>query len=109
MSRVLVASCAVLFSSFTLRAADPKPLWELPATPSPEAPAAPGWLSYSPAGDAIVAVTVRASVGERPDYTFHLRVWDAGTRKERFNAALGAGKSFHWGDSNSRASRRTTR
>ena len=98
MSRVLVASCAVLLSSVAIRAADPKPLWELPSTPTPEPAAAPGWLSYSPSGDSIVAVNVRVSTGERPEYTFHLRVWDAATRRERFNAALGTGKSFHWGD-----------
>jgi WD40 repeat protein len=98
MSRVLLASWVLIVSSAALRAAEPKPLWELASTPSPEPAAAPGWLSYSPAGDAIVAVTIRASAGERPEYTFHLRVWDAATRKERFNAALGSGKSFHWGD-----------
>jgi hypothetical protein len=98
MSRVFLVSCALVLSTVDARAAEPKPLWELASTPGPEPAAAPGWLSYSPTGDAIVAVTVRASAGERPDYHFHLRVWDAATRKERFNAALGAGKSFHWGD-----------
>src|SRR5262245_18775868 len=98
MSRVFAASCAVLLSSIVLQAADPKPAWELASTAAPEASAAPGWLSYSPAGDAIIAVNVRSIAGERPEYTFHLRVWDSATRKERFNAALGAGKSFYWGD-----------
>jgi len=98
MSRVFLVSCALVLPTIATRAAEHKPLWDLPSTPSPEPAAAPGWLSYSPTGDAIVAVTVRASAGERPDYTFHLRVWDAATRKERFNAALGTGKSFHWGD-----------
>src|SRR5262245_13397819 len=98
MARVLFAACVVVLSSLPLRAADPKPIWELPVTPSPEPAASPAWFSYSPDGQAIVAVTVRASGSEAPEYTFHLRVWDAQTRKERYNAGLGSSRSFHWGD-----------
>lgn len=98
MTRVLLASCAVVLSSVPLGAAEAKPLWELPVTPTPEKAATPAWFSYSPDGAAIVVVTVRSTAGAFPEYTFHLRVLDAATRKERFNAALGAGRSFHWGD-----------
>ena len=98
MTRVLFAACVIALSSLPLHAADAKPIWEMPVTPSPEPPAAPAWFSYSPDGQAIVAVTVRATAADSPEYTFHLRVWDASTRKERFNAALGTSRSFHWGD-----------
>jgi WD40 repeat protein len=97
MARVLLTVCAVLLASTAARAADPKPLWEVQANGGEKA-TAPGWLAYSPDGKAIAAVTVHASASYPPDFTYHLRVWDANTRKERFNAPLGNGKSYHWGD-----------
>jgi WD40 repeat protein len=96
MARVVFAACAVLLASALARAADPKPLWELQA--STERGTAPAWLAYSPNGKAVVAVTVRETGAAPPQYSYHLRVWDAETRKERFNADLGTGKAYHWGD-----------
>jgi WD40 repeat protein len=98
MTRVWLAVGAVVLLSLSLRAAEPKPAWEFSATPSPEQAAAPAWLSYSPDGRAIVAVMFRETKSDPPEYTYHLRVWDAATRKERFNAALGTSRSFHFGD-----------
>src|SRR5262245_40904360 len=96
MARVVFAACAVLLACSSSRAADPKPLWELQA--STERSTAPGWLAYSPDGKAVVAVTVRETAASPPEYVYQLKVWDAGTRKERFNRELGTGKSYHWGD-----------
>lgn len=98
MARRLVAVCAVLWLVVPAAGADPKPLWELPVTLGGEQPAVPAWLSYSPDGRAIVAVSVRATTAAVPEFTYHLRVWDAFTQKERFNAPLGTSKSFHWND-----------
>jgi len=97
MTRVWLATCAVLTWSASLGAADPKPIWELTGN-SVEQASTPAWMSYSPDGRAIVIVTVRSTEGRGLDYEYHLRVYDALTRKERFNASLGSGKSFHWGD-----------
>ncbi len=95
MARVLLAVWAVLLTSTLSRAADPKPLWELSGN-SVEQGGAIAWAAYSPDGKAVAAVRVLTSKGQ--DYTYHLRIYDAATRKERFNAALGSGKSFYGGD-----------
>ena len=55
-------------------------------------------MSYSPDGRAIVVVTARALPVRGEGSEYHLRVYDSHTRKERFNASLGASKSFHWSD-----------
>src|SRR5262245_5108443 len=96
MSSRALAVCALLFVSATAQAAEPKPLWELDAA-SGETGAAPGWVSFSPSGKAVVAVMVRETP-ERQEFTYKLRVWDSGTRKERFNADLGRGRTPAWGD-----------
>ena len=95
MARVLLAVCGVFLASTLSRAAGPKPLWELQGT-SAEQAGAIAWSAYSPDGKAVAAVTVRTSKGR--EYEYHLRVYDANTHKERYNSALGSGKSFHGGD-----------
>jgi WD40 repeat protein len=98
MLRPAVAACAVLFASLSATAADPRPLWEV-QLPGADRSTAPGWLAYTPDGRGVAAVVTRAGKGEMPEYTFTLRVWDVGTRKERFNAALGRSHFATWGDS----------
>ena len=58
----------------------------------------PGWISYSPDGQTIVAVIVREIGGERPEYKHQLRVWNAATRKDGFTAELGTSRSRHLDD-----------
>jgi len=93
----MLATCAVVLSSASLPAATPKPIWELTGHGA-EQTGNPAWMSYSPDGRSIVVVTIRTIPSRGPDYEYHLRVYDPDTRKERFNAPLGTGKSFHWGD-----------
>jgi WD40 repeat protein len=97
MARVLLAACAALLVAVPTRAAEPKPLWEIPATGGDRS-ATPGWLGYSPDGKAVVAVVVREGAAEPREYKYQLRVWDARSRKERFSAELGVGKAPHRGD-----------
>jgi WD40 repeat protein len=97
MTRVLLAACALLAGSPSLRAVEPRPLWEQTATSAGPA-SEPVWMSYSPDGRAIVVVTARALPVRGEGSEYHLRVYDSHTRKERFNASLGTSKSFHWSD-----------
>lgn len=98
MTRTVLAACAVLLTSFPARAADRKPLWELEAVSPGGKFAAPGWLGFSPDGTALITVTVRHGAGDPSEYNYTLRVWDAATRKERFTADLGRGRTQAWGD-----------
>ena len=97
MRRVFLAACALVFGSAPVGAANPRPVWELTGN-SVEKASTPAWMSYSPDGRAIVVVTIRTDLAHGLEYEYHLRVYDALTRKERFNAALGSSKSFCWGD-----------
>ena len=96
MTRVLLVAGAVVAASMSLGAAEPRPAWELSLPKNPAV--APAWLSYSPDGRAVVAVTVRTIPERGPEFAYSLRVYDPATRKERFNADLGVGRSFHWQD-----------
>jgi WD40 repeat protein len=96
MFRPAVAMCAVLLLAFSVKAAGPKPLWELD-TPAGQHPA-PAWLGYSPDGKAIISVAARIEQADPPVYIYTLRVWDAASRKERFTAELGRTKTPMWGD-----------
>ena len=87
----------LLAGSASLRAGEPKPIWELTGTTAGPA-SEPVWMSYSPDGRAIVVVTARALPVRGEGSEYHLRVYDSHTRKERFNASLGTSKSFHWSD-----------
>lgn len=97
MSRPALAACALLFASLPAAAADPRPLWEVEAA-TPDKNTAPGWVGFAPDGRSVVAVVVRQGAPHAPDFTYQLRVWDPATRKERFNADLGRGKTPCWGD-----------
>ncbi len=97
MSRPILAACAVLLGSLSVRAADPKPLWEVEAAAGERA-TAPGWLAFSPNGKAVAAVIVREGASDPREFTYKLRVWDAGSRKERFAAEIGRGKTPTWND-----------
>ena len=63
----------------------------------------------SPAGDAIVAVNVRASAGEQPEYTFHLRDLGRPDSQGAASTPRSASASPFTGAMNWPASRRTTR
>jgi WD40 repeat protein len=96
MSRPVLAACAVLVGLTRAPAADPAPLWEIDVPGAADPLTAPGWLGFSPDGRAVVAVLVReGSVAE--EYAHTLRVWDAGTRRERFTADLGKSRTPSWG------------
>jgi len=98
MSRVLIASCGLLFLTIPGNAADPKPLWEIDAGGGEKA-SAPAWISYSPDGRSVVAVVAKQLSMDPQEFSYKLRVWDAATQKERFAAVdLGRGKTPAWGD-----------
>jgi len=96
MFRPILAVCAILLTTVSVRAGDPKPLWEI-AT-SGNKTTAPCWLRFSPDGTAAIAVFVEAGQLSSPGFTYTLRVWDVKTRKERFSAGLGTGNTPTWGD-----------
>jgi WD40 repeat protein len=102
--RAALALIGVLLTS-SVYAAEPRPLWEIDlATPAQGGVAGAtlvlahpastaGSLSYSPDGQAIVAVTVSPVEGQSRSYQYRLRVWDVNTRKERFTADIGFGRT----------------
>ncbi|MBA4067028.1 MAG: hypothetical protein C0501_25620 [Isosphaera sp.] len=96
MSRPVLTACAVLFGLSAAPAADPAPAWEIDLPGAGDRGTAPGWLGFSPDGRAVVAVVVRESPGGE-EFVYTLRVWDAATRKERFTADLGKGRTPTWG------------
>jgi WD40 repeat protein len=72
-------------------------LWAIEAAAG-EKSTSPGWLSFSPDGKAVAAVMVQAGAADKQVFTYTLRVWNAASRKERFSADLGRGKTQSWGD-----------
>ena len=65
----------------------------------PATGASPAWLSFSPDGRWIATVIAnRVTIDPYESYHYQLRVWNSLTRKERFSADLGTGKTFHYGD-----------
>lgn len=97
MTRFVLAACAAAFACAPAAvAADPKPLWELAAPGGKHT--APAWLGFSPDGSAVVAVAAAAKPGDASEFAYTLKVWDAGSRQERFTADLGRGKGPTWGD-----------
>ena len=96
MSRPVFAACAVLLVSFSVNAAEPKPLWEIEV--GGDKSTAPRWIGYAPDGRAVAAVIVSEAASDSPEFTYKLRVWDAASRKERFSADLGRGNTPAWND-----------
>lgn len=96
MSRRVLAACLFALLPGAVRAADPQPLWELAATGGDKA-AAPDWVAFAPDGKALVVVVVREAAAAH-EFSYQLKVYDARTRKERFVADLGTGKTRHLGD-----------
>ena len=92
MTRPLLAVCAILVASVSVCAAEPRPLWAIEAAAG-EKSTSPGWLSFSPDGKAVAAVMVQAGAADKQVFTYTLRVWNAASRKERFSADLGRGKT----------------
>lgn len=97
MSRPVLAVAALLLASNLALAADPKPLWEVDVPKSGKT-TAPHWLGYSPTGEVVAAVVAHETSADPQEFTYTLRVWDAATRKERFNADLGKSRHRGWSD-----------
>ncbi len=97
MLRPALAVFAVLVVFEIVHASEPKPLWEINGVGA-DSDHGLSWLSYSPDGQAIAAVTVRETRGDRPEFHYQLGVWNASDQKERFHADLGSGRCSQWGD-----------
>jgi WD40 repeat protein len=95
--RPILAVCFALSIAGIVRAADPKPLWEIDVSGGNRA-TGPGWISYSPDGQAVAAVVVREVGGDPKTYRYQLRVWSSSDRKERFTADLGSANTSHLDD-----------
>lgn len=96
MMRPVLAICCILTLFGMVRAADPKPLWEIDVSGG-KGNTGPGWLAYSPAGQSIASVVVQETRGERPEYHYELHAWNSVDRKERLKADLGSSRTPHWG------------
>lgn len=92
---VISLGLIVLIASF-VRADNPQPLWELNLSGGKK-DIGPGWISYSPDGQAIAAVIVQ-DTREKSPVPAELRVWNSNNHKERFKADLGVPYKHYWGD-----------
>jgi hypothetical protein len=93
MSRWLLAVVVFGFACAPLRAADPKPLWEVDTCADPKHRTMVVWVGFSPDGKTLVA---QVEDGSLENVSNRLIVWDFATRKEKFNVGVGTSNRFHW-------------
>lgn len=89
MSRGVFVILAFSFALAPVRAADPKPLWEIDLGPGPKPTLKPHatWVGF--AKDGALAAVIGSDTATFGTRNSKLRVWDEKTRKERFAVDLG--------------------
>ena len=89
MSRWIVALVAFSFALAPLRAADPKPQWEIDTFPNSKRMQLVRWVSYSPDGKTLLAQVEDECAFDDIRCTSRLFSWDVANQKELLNLALG--------------------
>lgn len=89
MSRGILALVALGFTIAPLRAADPKPQWEIETFPHAKQLQLVRWVGYSPDGTTLLAQVEDEFSREDARYTSRLFSWEVATRKDKLNLKLG--------------------